>query len=169
MERGLAMRSIYLDNAATSFPKPAAVVAAMQQYAGQVGASPGRASDRRARKADKVINNVRELLAKLFNVPRADHLCFSTNATSAINTVIKGALRAGDHVVVTAYEHNAVLRPLERLSRSGVISYTVVSPQADSLIHASDIHAAMKPHTRLVIVNHASNVNGAVAPLAEIA
>lgn len=159
----------YLDNASTSFPKPDVVWQAAREYLTTVGASPGRGGYRAARRADEIIEAARASIATLFGVSNSSRIVFTSNATHALNIAIQGSVCRGDHVVTTSAEHNSVLRPLEALSRAGEITYTVVEIGADGSYDLDRFAAAMRPRTRLVVVNHASNVTGAVAPAAELA
>lgn len=159
---------VYLDNASTSHPKPSVLWETTKHYINSIGASPGRSGHAMARAAGQVIDSARTLLAQLFNVREPEHIVFALNATHALNIAIKGALRAGDHVVTTNSEHTSVLRPLERLRQLGVITYDVVRCNELGIFTVSDFEAAIKPNTRLIAVNHASNVIGVVAPIHEI-
>ena len=151
---------IYLDNAATSWPKPPCVVRAMADALTQCGANPGRAGHRLSLEAGRMVEGCREALADMLGESDASRVTFACNATDALNTAIHGALRTGDHAVATLLEHNSVLRPLSELSRSGAISLSLVAPDAQGRIHARDIEAAMLPRTRLVVMTHMSNVLG---------
>lgn len=162
-------RGAYLDNASTSCPKPACVWESCRDFLKDTGASPGRAGYRRARESDALVTRTRESLAALLGADRPHHIAFTSNATSALNTCIKGTLRPGDRVVTTSTEHNSVLRPLERLSRAGVITYRTESPEPNGCFDLSALERAVSEGCALVVVNHASNVTGAVAPVPDIA
>ena len=162
-------RIIYLDNASTSFPKPAVLWESTREYLDTVGVSPGRGSYRRARHAEDMVDETRAALAGVLGVGDSRHIAFTANATHALNIAIKGVLAPGDHVLTTGLEHNSVLRPLAELSRAGVITYTVVPSTPDGAFDLDAFRAALTPHTRLMVVNHASNVIGVVAPAAELA
>ena len=151
---------IYLDNAATSFPKPSCVARAMTGVLTACGANPGRAGHALALDAGRVIESCREALAEMLGETNASRIAFTLNATEALNMAIHGILRTGDHVVSTLLEHNSVLRPLSELSRSGVITLTLVPPDAQGKIQAADVLQAMTPRTRLVAMTHMSNVLG---------
>lgn len=161
-------RAIYLDNASTSHPKPDVVWKAARAYLDEIGASPGRAGHRGARDADAAIEKARAAVARLLGVRAAWKVAFTGNATHALNIAIKGVLSPGDHVVTTAAEHNSVLRPLESLRRAGQITYTIVRPSADGCLRPGQVAEAMRSNTRLVVVNHASNVTGAVSPVEDL-
>lgn len=151
---------IYLDNAATSFPKPECTVRAMSAALTDCGANPGRAGHRLAVAAGRIMESCREELAAMLGETDAGRVSFAQNATGALNAAIHGVLRTGDHVVSTLIEHNSVLRPLSELSRSGVITLTLVPPDGRGQVQVQDIERAMTPRTRLVAMTHMSNVLG---------
>ena len=155
---------IYLDNAATSHPKPEGVARAAQEALTRLNANPGRSSHRRALAAMRAISDCREAVARALGA-EADDIAFTLNATDALNLAIKGALRPGDHVVTTCLEHNSVLRPLAGLLEREAISLSVVPPRPDGVVDPADILSALRPNTRLVACTHASNVTGAVQPV----
>ena len=159
---------IYLDNAATSFPKPACVVRAMADALTRCGANPGRAGHRLALAAGRIVEGCREDLAAMLGETDATRVAFACNATDALNMAIHGVLRTGDHVVTTLLEHNSVLRPLSELSRSGAITLTIVPPDAGGMIRAEDVERALTPRTRLVALTHMSNVLGAAQDVAAV-
>ena len=152
---------IYLDNAATSYPKPPQVARAMA-HALETGANPGRAGHALALSAARIVEGCREAAAQMLREADASRVIFAGSATDALNMAIHGALRTGDHVISTLLEHNSVLRPLSELARTGVITLTLVPPDARGLVCAADIEAAMLPRTRMVAMTHMSNVLGAV-------
>ena len=159
---------IYLDNAATSFPKPEPVYRGMEEFVRASGANPGRGGHRRAVEAEAMINDTRRLLARLLGVPRPERVIFGHNATDGLNMAIKGVLRPGDHAITSVLEHNSVSRPLNRLEQDGVITLTRVPATADHLIDPDEIARAFLPHTRLVALTHASNVTGTIQPVGAI-
>lgn len=162
---GLGLR-MYLDNAATSFPKPERVYQAMDRFLRTAGANPGRSGHRMALEADVTIARARQWLARLLNAPCPERLVWTANGTGALNLALKGFLRPGDAVVTTCLEHNAVARPLRALESRGVRLARVPCPGArfDPALFLS----ALRPETRLAVLVHASNVTGEVLPLAEI-
>ena len=151
---------IYLDNAATSYPKPRCTVDAMVQALTQCGANPGRSGHRLSLEAGRTVEACRESLAAMLDEPDATRIAFAQNATDALNMAIHGVLRTGDHVISTLIEHNSVLRPLSELSRSGTITLTLVPPDGDGRIRGKDVEQAITPRTRLVAMTHMSNVLG---------
>ena len=159
---------IYLDNAATSFPKPACVARAMADALKQCGANPGRAGHRLALAAGRIVEGCREDLAAMLGEADATRVAFACNATDALNMAIHWVLRTGDHVVTTLLEHNSVLRPLSELSRSGAITLTIVPPDARGMIRVEDVSRALTPRTRLVAMTHMSNVLGVAQDVAAV-
>lgn len=160
---------LYLDHAATSFPKPPGVVQAVQRYLVEVGASAGRGAYREAMAAGRILDACRLNLARLLDAGDPARIAFTFNASDALNLAIKGVVRQGDHVVTTWMDHNSVLRPLRKLEERGVATVTRVRADADGLVDPAAVAAACRPDTRLVAVVHASNVCGALEPVAEIA
>ena len=164
---------IYLDNAATSFPKPFGVTEeqarCMRQYCG----NPGRGSHALALAASEKIYECRCAISDLFGSAHPENVVFSMNTTMALNTVIKGLLRLGDHVLLSDMEHNATFRPIYKMAREGYLSYDIFptfsnDPQATPSDVCRAIERMIKPHTRMLICAHASNICSAVLPLAEI-
>ncbi len=153
---------IYLDNAATSFPKPEPVYQGMNGFVRSSAANPGRSGHRRALEAEAMIGETRRLLARLFGFSRPERIVFTLNATDALNMGIKGVLRPGDHAITSVLEHNSISRPLNQLERAGVIALTRLPANADHVIDPDDVARAFKPSTRLVALTHASNVTGTI-------
>ena len=160
--------SIYLDNAATSHPKPPEVYAAVLDAMQHIGASPGRGSYGSALGASRLLFETREALAAFFNVADSSRIIFTRNATESLNVAVRGLLEPGDHVVTTSMEHNSLLRPLVMLQKDGV-RLTIVSADAEGLVDPEEIRRALRPDTRLVALTHVSNVTGGVQAVAEIA
>jgi cysteine desulfurase family protein len=159
--------TIYLDNAATSWPKPEAVYRAVDDFMRDVGATPGRGGHRREEEALRIADEARQALARLFNAPAPEGVAFTLNATQAINMALKGLLRPGDHVVTSSIEHNAVWRPLKALEREGV-QVTAVPCAFDGTLDPSAVEAALRSDTRLVAMVHASNVLGTILPIGDV-
>jgi cysteine desulfurase/selenocysteine lyase len=158
---------IYFDNAATSWPKPPGVAEAMVHFIKEVGANPGRAAHRRAVEAGRIVYEAREAVADLFHAPDPLRVVWCKNVTEALNLALRGLLRAGDHAITSSMEHNSMMRPLRALERGGVeVSVVQCSPQG--VLDPADVEAAIRPHTRLVALNHASNVVGTLLPVAEV-
>jgi len=159
---------IYLDNAATSFPKPESVYQAVDHFNRYIGANPGRSGYPAARKAGKMVAETRELLAELFHVDEPGQIVFTSNATEALNLGLKGLLSPGDHVVTTVTDHNSVLRPLRSLTEQKHVTVTWVECDGTGFVDPEDIRAALRPETRLVCMTHASNVTGIVHDISTI-
>lgn len=158
---------IYLDNAASSWPKPPAVAEKMEECIRQYAANPGRGTHALAMKASRVLFEARRKIAKLFGVKNPDNVVFTKNATEALNLGIKGLLKPGDHVVTTSLEHNSVRRPLEFLKHMDV-EVTYVAADEQGRIHAEAVREAMRETTRLVVVTHGSNLTGTLVPIEAI-
>lgn len=159
---------IYLDNAASTWPKPESVVQAVKRCLEETGANPGRSGHRLAAQAAGILSEARRELAELFGIRDPDNIFFFANATQAINQALKGFLRPGDHVVTTCWEHNAVARPLEALKRERGITVSVVPASPDGSVDPAQVERAIRPETRLIAATHGSNVTGAVMPVEEI-
>ncbi len=159
----------YFDNAATSYPKPPAVTQAVLDYIANVHASAGRGTYREALVAERMLDDCRSALRDLFCARPVDHVIFALNGTDALHLAIKGVVRPGSHVATTCLDHNSVLRPLSALQEQEHVTWTAVpvDPQTTRLDPAA-LADALRPETRLVVVNHASNVTGVVQPLEPI-
>lgn len=160
---------IYLDNSATSFPKPDVVYDFMNSFYRTKGVSPGRSGFDAALETEEVVNGTRKMLTKLFNGGE-DHnrLTFSYNATDSLNLIINGLVEKGDHVVTTMLEHNSVLRPLYVHEQNGLIEVTYLPFDHDGYVDPEDVRKAIKKNTKFVIVTHCSNVLGTIQPITEI-
>src|SRR5215472_15493324 len=159
---------IYLDNAATSFPKPEAVYQALDRFARQSLANPGRAGHKMALAAEHALDDARHLLNQLFRGEGPERFVFTLNCTDALNMAFKGVLAEGDHVITTDLEHNSVSRPLRAMELAGRITLTRLKADGGGTIDPDAIKKAITPRTRLVAQTHASNVLGTVQPIAEI-
>ena len=158
---------IYLDSGATSFPKPEEVYRYMDHFYRNFGVNPGRSGYDLCMEAGLVVEETRQRLTGFFHGTDPNRLCFGYNSTDALNLIIFGMLRPGDHAVTTTLEHNSVLRPLYHLSRQGVdVDY--VPFDGRGFVDPGEIRKRFRPNTRLVIVNHASNVIGTIQPVAAI-
>ncbi|MDD3411384.1 MAG: aminotransferase class V-fold PLP-dependent enzyme [Eubacteriales bacterium] len=160
---------IYLDNAATSFPKPPMVARAMAGTLTRIGGNPGRSGHRYSLCGGRVITACRELIAREMGMKTPERVIFTSGCTEAVNLALRGTLCEGDEVLCSHAEHNAVMRPLKELERMGSIRVRVLEPDARGLIRSEAIHAALSPRTALCVINHASNVTGVVQPMEEIA
>ncbi|BBB90056.1 MAG TPA: aminotransferase class V-fold PLP-dependent enzyme [Methylomusa anaerophila] len=160
--------STYLDNAATSFPKPPAVLAAISEYMMHNGSNPGRGSYTKAKQATALVDETRELLCELLGFNAPDNVIFTANVTEAINIAIRGIVKKGDHVIISSLEHNAVWRCLQLMRKELNISITAVPCSKEGFTDPGQVEAAIRPETSLVVFTHASNVIGTVQPIREI-
>lgn len=162
--------NVYFDNAATTWPKPEAVYQFMDSFFRSHGVNPGRSGSMLAVEAEQMIMQTRSMLAEFFGFSGpSDRVIFTLNGTDALNMAIGGLTGKGDHIVVTRLEHNAVLRTANHLERDQNVMVTRVAPDVNGYIDAVDIERAILPSTKLIVLNHASNVTGTVQPLDEIA
>jgi cysteine desulfurase family protein len=158
---------IYLDNAATSWPKPQAVYEAVDRTMRALGAPAGRAAYREAIEADALVAAARQRLASLLGAAHSKHVLFTFNGTDSLNLALHGLLARGGRVVTTAAEHNSVLRPLHWLQERGHIEVVRVPVGASGVVDPDDLRSALKGGARLLAITHASNVTGAIQPVAE--
>ena len=161
------MGPIYLDNAATSFPKPPAVAEAMAHYLNDVGASINRGVYASAQSAGLTTLLLREALCGLFRHTEATHCILTPGNTAGLNMAIRGWLKAGDHCLVSSMEHNAVMRPLKQMEDQGV-AYDVVRTEEDGTVNPESVEQGINSRTKAVIMLHASNVCGTILPIREI-
>ena len=170
MEPACSDKLIYLDNAATSWPKPEKVYRFMVDFYRSCGVNPGRSGFDMAIEAGNILENLRKRLTRFFGGDEAvpERLCFGYNATDALNLLIQGMLSPGDHVITTNVEHNSVIRPIKHLVRDGGVEATFVPFNAQGFVEPDEIKKAIRKNTKLCVVNHGSNVLGTVQPVAEI-
>jgi cysteine desulfurase/selenocysteine lyase len=159
---------IYLDNAATSFPKPEVVYQALDAFARRDLANPGRAGHKMALAAERALDDCRHQLNQFFHGEAPERFIFTLNCTDALNMAFKGVLKEGDHVITTDLEHNSVSRPLRAMELAGKINLTRVHADGGGTVDPDAIEKAIRPSTRLIAQTHASNVLGTVQPIAEI-
>ncbi|WP_425615493.1 aminotransferase class V-fold PLP-dependent enzyme [Anatilimnocola sp. NA78] len=159
---------IYLDNAATSWPKPPAVYDAVDAYQRNNGAAAGRGVYRSAQDSERIVAQCRQRVAALVGAKAAEQIVFTLNGTDSLNLALHGLLKPGDHVVTSVCEHNSVLRPLRFLEEQIGLSFDVVECDGQGFINPDDIHRAIKPNSRLIALTHASNVTGAIQPVAAV-
>ncbi len=162
-------RRLYLDNAATSWPKPPTVYEAVERYLRECGAAAGRGAYREAVEAGRAVDAARLGVARVLGMTDSRRIIWTANATDALNLALHGMLADHDHVVTTQLEHNSVYRPLRWLRDRRQVRVTVVPCDASGAVDPADVAAALEPATRLVVINHASNVTGTVQPLADLA
>lgn len=159
---------IYLDNAATSYPKPPQVIRAMAGTLEKLGANPGRSGHRLSLYAGRVVQACREELALLMGSEHPERIIFTKNCTEALNLAICGMLCQGDEVLVSHGEHNAVMRLMDHLAASGQVSVRVLPPDGMGILQPHVLQQSISPRTALVVVCHASNVTGVVQPVARL-
>lgn len=159
---------IYLDNAATTYPKPFSVINAVKNSMAFYGANPGRSGHDLSVKTAQIVYETRDVLNDFFNGDGAEYVCFTQNCTHALNTAIKGFLKKGDHVVISSLEHNSVVRPLENMKAQSFIDYSVFEVVSEKEITTENFKAAFTPETSLCIVTAVSNVFGDILPLEEL-
>lgn len=159
---------IYLDNAATTWPKPEAVYQAVDEYQRRIGCSPGRSTYADALAADRVVLEARLAVARWLRVGQADHVLFAFNGTDALNMALRGMIRPGDHVVTTMADHNSVLRPLRWLAEHYGVRVDYVACDSEGFVELDALRSKLNRATRLVAVNHASNVTGTLQRLEAI-
>jgi selenocysteine lyase/cysteine desulfurase len=161
------MQRIYLDNAATSFPKAPGMADAVYEYMTNIGSNVGRGTYESAYSAGQVVYETRELLCELMDFDDPLNTVFTSNITHSINILLKGFLKPGDHVIVSSMEHNAVMRPLSSLSKYGV-EFARVKCNWNGVLNHADLERHIKKETKLVILTHASNICGTILPIEKI-
>ena len=160
-------KKIYLDNAATSFPKPEEVSRAVYDYMTKLGTNVNRGGYATAYDTESVVLECRELIGALFHAPDYKNVVFTRNITESLNVVLKGLLRSGDHVIVSSMEHNAVMRPIRQLEKKG-INFTRVQCESDGSLKPEKLLSCLRPDTKAVVMTHASNVFGTMLPIEEV-
>jgi cysteine desulfurase family protein len=166
-EQLTGMNINYFDNAATSWPKPAATIAAMQRFNECIGGSPGRSGHRLSIDAGRTVLEARELVSTLLGVENILRIVFTKNATEALNIGVFGLLNPGDHVITSSMEHNSVMRPLRAMADQG-IDVSVVPCSPEGVLDPQDVEHTIRGTTKAIYLTHASNVTGTIMPLAEI-
>ncbi|MDO5708168.1 MAG: aminotransferase class V-fold PLP-dependent enzyme [Andreesenia angusta] len=159
---------IYLDNAATTFPKPKEVYNRVYEVMTKYCANPGRSGHAMALEAGRIIYDSREIVANFFNIEDPMNIAFTSNASEALNMGIKGFLEKGDHVITTTMEHNSILRPLTTLKDRGIIELTIVECDKEGSLDLNKVEDAIQDNTKLIVTTHASNVAGTIFPVEEI-
>lgn len=166
-ERGATMKEIYMDNASTTFPKPREVPEAMYRYMINSGSNINRGCYERAYNTEELVYETRQKLSTLFGGADCKNVAFTKNITESLNVVLKGLLKSGDHVLVSAMEHNAVMRPLVQLEKNGV-SFTRIPCEKDGSLMVNEMEKLVKKETKAVVMTHASNVCGTMMPYEKI-
>ena len=160
---------IYLDNSATTFPKPSEVVRAVNSAVKNYGFNPGRGGYRQSLRTAQKVYEARETIRSFFNAPSVESVIFTPSCTQALNTVIKGVLKQGDHAIISSFEHNAVARPIHKLQQDGIITYSIAqvnTEDADATLE--NFRQLINARTKLIVCNHASNVFGFRLPVERI-
>jgi len=160
---------VYYDNAATSYPKPKEVIRAVEEALYHYGANPGRGGHDMALRTSEEIFRCRALLAEEMGLPEPERVLFTPNCTAAINIVLKGLLKPGDHVILSCLEHNAVARTVRKLEQQGVASSVAEVAEGEDEKTVQNFLSLILSNTKLIVMTHASNVFGIVLPVAEIA
>ena len=163
----MEQEKIYLDNAATSFPKPEEVPKAVYDYMTKLGTNVNRGGYAAAYDTETVVLECRELIGALFHAPDYKNVVFTRNITESLNVVLKGLLHSGDHVIVSSMEHNAVMRPIRQLEKKGV-SFTRAQCESDGSLKLDTLYRCLRPDTKAVVMTHASNVFGTMLPIQEV-
>jgi cysteine desulfurase / selenocysteine lyase len=158
---------VYMDNAATSWPKPPCVAESMVYFLNEIGANPGRSAHRLSIEAGRIVYEAREAIAELFGAPDPLRVVFGLNVTEALNIAIRGLLSPGDNVIIGSLEHNSMMRPLRALEHEGV-EITVVPCSREGFLDPVNVEKAIRPNTTLIALNHASNVAGTLLPIGEV-
>ena len=159
-------KKIYFDNAATSWPKPDCVQKAVNHYLENIGANPGRSGHSASVAAGRIVYSARENIARLFNNNDPLRVIFTSGVTEALNLALNGLLNPGDHVITSSIEHNSMMRPLRYLEENGV-ELTIIQCDSQGKLESSDLNKAVRSNTKMIALNHASNVSGTILPIAE--
>lgn len=159
---------VYLDNSATSYPKPPQVVEAMNESLQAYSHSPGRSGHAFSLTASRQLFDARESIARFFKAPFSEKVIFTANATLALNMAFKGFLKQGDHVIISHFEHNSVYRPLRHMERNGIISISIAPYTSDGYTDTDALRKLIRPETRMIASIHGSNVSGAIQPVHEM-
>lgn len=163
-------RRLYMDNAATSRPKPDSVMSAMTRYMDELGVSAGRGAYAEAVETGVLINECRRRLCQLFHAEQPEHFVFTLNCSDALNLAMKGLVdpNEGGHGICTCIDHNSILRPMQAMAERGWLEHSCVAVDSSGLVDPQAIREAIRPDTRFIAITHVSNVTGTVQPIAEI-
>lgn len=164
----MTKKLIFLDNGATSYPKPQEVYEFMDHFYRNFGVNPGRSGYDLCLETEQMVDETRKILTSFFNGTDSNRLCFSYNSTDALNLIIFGLLKKGDHAITTTLEHNSVLRPLYHLWKFEGVEVDHIPFDSEGFVDPGDFPKKFKKNTKLVIINHASNVIGTIQPIKEI-
>jgi len=161
------LKKIYLDNAATTFPKPKSVIEAMTDFMTNVGCSPGRGGYEQSLQSGRLVYEARNAINNFFNGPGVDNVVFTQNITMSLNTVIRGMFKKGWHIITTSMEHNSVIRPLKSLEACGLIELTIIHCNKEGSFDPEIIKKSITSNTKAVVMTHASNLTGTILPAYE--
>lgn len=159
---------VYLDNAATSYPKPQTVYNSVLNYMTNIGSNIGRGGYSHALQGNRLIYNCRETISNFFNFDKPENVIFTSNITASLNILIKSIVKDGWHVITTSMEHNSVLRPLNSLHQSGKIELDIIECNAQGFLDVEVFRKNIKKNTKLVVMSHSSNVIGSIQPIEKI-
>ncbi|MFD3155365.1 aminotransferase class V-fold PLP-dependent enzyme [Haloimpatiens sp. FM7330] len=159
---------IYLDNAATTFPKPQQVTSAVLNYMTKVGSNPGRGASSSSLEGNRVVFNCRQTISEFFNFDKLQNVIFTSNITMSLNVLIKSIVKKGWHVITSSMDHNASLRPLSNLEKKGIIDLTILQCSNEGVLDVEKFKKCIKFNTKLVVLSHASNIIGSIQPLEQI-
>ena len=159
---------IYLDNAATTFPKPQKVYTSIMNYMMNIGANPGRGASTVSLAGNRVVLNCRYAIMDFFHFDKVENVIFTPNVTTSLNTLIKSSVKKGWHVITSSMDHNSTLRPLNSLFEKGIIELDIITCSKEGFINIDDFTSMLKPNTKLVVLSHASNIIGSIQPLEAI-
>jgi cysteine desulfurase family protein len=165
---GFTHMRIYLDNAATTFPKPPEVYSSVMNYMMNIGANPGRGGHTASLEGSRIVYKCREALMNLFSFDKIENVIFTSNITASLNILIKSIVKNGWHIITTSMEHNSVLRPLTSLQNSKNIQLDILSCSDEGILDIELFKSKIKSNTKLVIMSHSSNIIGSIQPLEEI-
>lgn len=159
---------VYLDNGATSYPKPQSVYNSIYDYMTQVGSNVGRGASSSSLKGNQLIFEAREAISSFFNFDKIENVIFTPNITYSLNTLIGGCVQKGWHVITSVMDHNSTLRPLHKLEKEGTIELDIIDADANGFIKLDELKSKIKSNTKLIVLSHASNVVGSIQPLKEV-
>ena len=159
---------VYLDNSATTYPKPEDVYSSVLNYMKNIGANPGRGGYSNALEGDRIIFSCREALMRLFNFDKLENIIFTSNITESLNTILKSIIKDGWHIITSSIEHNSVMRPLFSIKQKKNIEIDIIKCSKEGVINVENFKKSIKSNTKLVVLTHASNVIGSIQPLEEI-
>ncbi len=162
------MRKVYLDNSATTFPKPDSVIDAVADFMRYVGASPGRGGYSNSLEAGRIVFQTRKLINGFFNGPGIENVIFTQNITESLNMAINGIFKDGWHIITTSMEHNSVMRPLRTLQEEGKIELTIIKCDKNGFLNVGDVEKSIKDNTKAIVMTHASNLVGTIMPAKEV-